>query len=49
MLATKPEGRALRNPDTDALTGFGLEIRYLKSNGFVYDAATGKMTKRGSP
>ena len=48
VLATKPEGRALRNPDTNALTGLGLEIRYLKSNGFVYDAATGKLTKKGS-
>lgn len=27
-----------------ALTRFGREIRYLKSNGYGYDAATGKMT-----
>ncbi|MCD8456785.1 hypothetical protein [Xylella taiwanensis] len=39
----KISGNMLRADGT--LTGFGREIEYLKKNGYVYDAATGKMVK----
>ncbi|MGY0329735.1 hypothetical protein ACWWAE_06250 [Xylella fastidiosa subsp. multiplex] len=54
VLATKPN-RAPFNPNKDlsgnfyradgGLTGFGREIEYLEKNGYIYQAATGKMVK----
>jgi filamentous hemagglutinin len=46
VVATKPELRFLKRTD-GSLTGFGREMQYLESKGFLYDSVTGFMRKRG--
>lgn len=46
-LATKPEGAALINmKNSDGLSGFGCEVKYLESRGYKFDKDTGKMIKK---
>ena len=43
-IATKPTATNVLNPNnSDGLSGFGREIKYLTDRGYVYDPATGKM------
>jgi len=50
VLATKPEGIVLSYWDlgtkSEILTGFGREYRYLRDNGYIYDAATNMMLRK---
>lgn len=47
-LATKPEGLVLLNSkNPNGLSGFGMEFEYLKSQGYVYQASTGRMCLGG--
>ena len=43
-IATRPSAATLLKKD-GSLTGFGREMKYLKSNGYIYDPSTGMMTK----
>jgi filamentous hemagglutinin len=50
VLATKPEQRFLTRLASDGsgaieTTGFGKEYEYLKMQGYVYEAKTGKMIR----
>ena len=46
VVATKPELRFLKRTD-GSLSGFGREMQYLESKGFLYDSVTGFMRMRG--
>ena len=48
VLATKPDPLTpfvMYRPD-GTLTGFGQEVQYLKSQGYIYESETGKMVRR---
>jgi filamentous hemagglutinin len=47
-IATKPTANNVRNPNnSDGLSGFGREMKYLSDRGYVYDPVTGKMCLGG--
>jgi len=46
VLATKPEMKYLRKEQTGAITGFGSEMQYLESKGYIYNSITNKMIKK---
>lgn len=47
-IATKPTMNNLRNPhNSDGLSGFGREFKYLIDRGYVYDPVTGKICLGG--
>lgn len=47
-LATRPSAATmLRATEVDGLSGFGREVNYLKSRGYIYDPVSGKMCLGG--
>lgn len=47
-LATKPTALNTRNPNnSDGLSGFGREYKYLSDRGYVYDSTSGNMCYQG--